>query len=176
MNVENLIETEIRKSVVDVFSTMLSGNIEPGEITREHTSPETAEGIVSFIGIAGCWSGTGSVACSSAVACRICSEMLMTEATALNEEVLDAVAELTNMIIGNVKTALERHLGDLGLSIPTVVFGKNFKTKTGATIDWIAEKFQWDGQEFVVKMCLAPNEKFAHNAAHSLGQTCHVDI
>ena len=33
--------------------------------------------------------------------------MLMTESTAVNEEVLDAVAEMTNMIIGSVKTDLE---------------------------------------------------------------------
>ena len=31
--------------------------------------------------------------------------MLMTEYTAICEDVLDAVAEITNMIIGNVKTA-----------------------------------------------------------------------
>jgi chemotaxis protein CheX len=176
MNVENLIESAIRHSVVEVFSTMLGGDIEPGEISREHSAPETSEGIVSFIGIAGRWSGTGSISCSSAVACRICSQMLMTEATSLNEEVLDAVAELTNMIIGNVKSTMERHLGDLGLSIPTVVFGKNFKTKTGSSIAWIVEKFQWDGQELIVKMCLAPNDKFCQNASNSLGQTCPVDL
>ena len=176
MNVDNLIESAIRHSVVEVFTTMLSGEIEPGEVFHEHASPETAEGIVSFIGIAGRWSGTGSIACSSAVACRICTQMLMTEATSLNEEVLDAVAELTNMIIGNVKSSLERHLGDLGLSIPTVVFGRNFKTKTGGSIDWIVEKFNWDGHELVVKMCLAPNEKTGQNASYSLGQTCPMDI
>jgi len=176
MNVEHLMESAIRHSVVEVFSTMLSGDIVPGEVSREHAAPEATEGIVSFIGVAGRWSGTGSLTCSSSVACRICSQMLMTEATALNEEVLDAFAELTNMIIGNVKSALERHLGDLGLSIPTVVFGKNFKTKTGGSIDWIVEKFNWDGEELIVKMCLAPNEKFTQNATHSLGQTCPVDI
>jgi chemotaxis protein CheX len=176
MNVENLIESAIRYSVVEVFSTMLTGAIVPGEVSREHASPETAEGIVSFIGIAGRWSGTGSIACSSAVACRICTQMLMTEATSLNEDVLDAVAELTNMIIGNVKSSLERHLGDLGLSIPTVVFGRNFKTKTGGSIEWIVTKFNWDEDEFTVKMCLAPNEKSGQNATHSLGQTCTMDI
>ena len=71
----------------------------------------------------------GSISCTPALACRICSQMLMTESTAVDEEVLDAVAELTNMIIGSVKTDLEQHLGPLGLSIPTVVFGRNFKNQ-----------------------------------------------
>ncbi len=56
--------------------------------------------------------------------------MLMTEAPSVNEDVLDAVAELTNMIIGSVKTDLESQLGPLGLSIPTVVFGRNFRTRS----------------------------------------------
>ena len=48
------------------------------------------------------------------LACRICSQMLMTESSAVNEEVLDAVAELTNMIIGSVKTDLESISGRSG--------------------------------------------------------------
>ena len=48
------------------------------------------------------------------------------------------MAELTNMIIGSVKTDLESQLGPLGLSIPTVVFGRNFKTRSAGTAEWIA--------------------------------------
>jgi hypothetical protein len=47
------------------------------------------------------------------------------------------MAELTNMIVGNVKTELECKLGPLGLSIPTVVYGRKVKTKTAGTTDWI---------------------------------------
>jgi chemotaxis protein CheX len=89
--------------------------------------------------------------------------MLMTEATAVNEEVLDAMAELTNMIVGNVKTELESKLGPLGLSIPTVVYGRNFKTKTAGTTDWISLRFDWDGDYLLVKLCLAPHDKDAHH-------------
>ena len=121
-------------SAGEVFSTMLGADIGTGEVTIEdHPSVEPNDGVVSFIGIAGSWAGTGSLTCSPPMACRICSAMLMTEGTAVDEEVLDAVAELTNMIIGSVKTDLENELGPLGLSIPTVVFGRNFKTKSAGT-------------------------------------------
>ena len=176
MNPQPLLISAIRHAVVEVFTTMLDAEIEPGEVSFEHTAPEATDGVVSFIGVAGSWSGTGSVTCTSELACRICSRMLLTEAAGLNEEVLDAVAELTNMIIGNVKSSMERHLGELGLSIPTVVFGRNFKTKSGSTVDWIVHRFHWEGHELVVKLCLAPCDKESHNAAHSLGQTCPVDI
>src|SRR5947209_7336954 len=113
MNVQTLIGSSIRHSVVEIFTTMLGSDIEPGAIAVEHATPETNDGVVSFIGVAGTWTGTGSLTCSPSLACRICAQMLQTEATAVNEEVLDAVAELTNMIIGNVKSDLERHLGPL---------------------------------------------------------------
>ncbi len=100
------------------------------------------------------------------MACRVCANMLMTEIASVNEEVLDAIAELTNIIVGNVKTELESKLGPLGLSIPTVVYGRNFKTKTAGTTDWISLRFDWDGDHLLVKLCLAPHDKDAHHRIH----------
>jgi chemotaxis protein CheX len=175
MNVSDLIVSSIRHAVADVFTTMLGVDIEPGEVTVEHAAPEANDGVVSFIGVAGTWTGTGSLSCSPALACQICSKMLLMESASVDEEVLDAVAELTNMIIGNVKSDLEQHLGPLGLSIPTVIFGRNFKTKSGGNGDWITERFRWDGEELLVKLCLAPAEKSNH-PARPLGQTCPLEI
>ena len=95
--------------------------------------------------------------------------MLMTEAPAVNEDVLDAVAELTNMIIGSVKTDLESELGPLGLSIPTVVFGRNFRTRSAGTAEWIHVRFLWDEDPLLIKMCLAPSEK--PHAVHHGGES-----
>ncbi|MBV8730907.1 MAG: chemotaxis protein CheX [Acidobacteriia bacterium] len=158
MNVQNLIVSSLQHSVMQVFSTMLTGDIEFGGLTMENSTADVTDRVVSFIGIAGTWSGTGSVTCSPVAACRVCSQMLMADYTSVTEEVLDAVAELTNMIIGNVKSDLERHLGPLGLSIPTVVFGRNFKTKS-ASAEWIVERFQWDGEEILLRVSLRPSEK-----------------
>jgi len=175
MNVQDLIVSSIRRAVVEVFATMLAAEIRPEEVVVEPPSPEPNDGVVSFIGVAGNWTGTGSLTCSPALACRICAQMLLTESQAVNEEVLDAVAELTNMIIGNVKSDLEEHLGSLGLSIPTVVFGRNFRTKTAGNAEWVVERFRWNGEDLLVKMYLKPDTKTSHTAAHSvLG--CPVEI
>jgi chemotaxis protein CheX len=99
------------------------------------------------------------------MACRICSSMLMTESSAVDDEVLDAVAELTNMIIGGVKTDLEPSLGPLGLSIPTVVYGKNFKAKGAGITEWIVASFEWEGERLIVRVCLAPTA-VAHASHH----------
>ncbi len=163
MNLKQFIADSINQSVLQVFSTMLGVELAPGTPAFEDAKPDINCEVISLIGIAGSWAGSGSLSCSPAFACRVCANMLMTEATAVNEEVLDAMAEVTNMIIGNVKTELESKLGQLGLSIPTVVYGRNFKTKTSGPTDWISMHFDWDGDHLLVKLCLAPNDKDAHH-------------
>jgi chemotaxis protein CheX len=175
MNLEPLITKSLRQATGDVFITMLGTQLDDGEGSIENGTPDANDGVVSFIGVAGAWAGTGSVTCSPGLACRICSQMLMCESTSVNEEVLDAVAELTNMIIGSVKTELEHQLGPLGLSIPTVVFGRNFRTKSAGHTEWIVVKFHWDGEPLLVKMCLAPSDRDPA-VTHTAGQACTLDV
>ena len=175
MNLHDTITESLIRSAGDVFSTMLGSELASAEVTIEAGEVEPNDGVVSFIGIAGSWVGTGSLTCTPSLACRICSSMLMTEATAVDEEVLDAVAELTNMIVGSVKTDLESLLGPLGLSIPTVVFGRNFKTRSAGTADWIHVRFMWDGEPLLIKMCLAPNEK-SHVPHHGANTACALEV
>ncbi len=174
MNVRELIVQCIRQSSANVFSTMLGTELGEGAASFEASVPEPNDGVVSFIGLAGAWAGTGSVTCSPSLACRICSLMLMTESNSVNEEVLDAVAELTNMIIGSVKTDLEQHLGQLGLSIPTVVYGRNFRTKSAGTSEWTVVRFVWEGETLEVKLCLAPNDRPHLNVAGV--NACALDV
>jgi chemotaxis protein CheX len=177
MNLNPIIVKSVNDSALQVFSTMLGVDLNCGEATVENAMPDGNEGVVSFIGLAGAWAGTGSVSCSPALACRICAQMLMCEATAVNEEVLDTVAELTNMIIGCVKTDLEQHLGPLGLSIPTVVYGRNFRTKSAGSTEWIVVRFQWEDETLTVKMCLEPKAQAAHVLFHtSSTQSCALEV
>jgi chemotaxis protein CheX len=177
MNLSEIIVRSVTVSTVQVFSTMLGVEIACSPAAVGSAAPEANEGVVSFIGVAGSWAGTGSVSCSPVLACKICAAMLMCEAPSVNEEVLDAVAELTNMIIGGVKTELELTLGPLGLSIPTVVYGRNFKTKSAGNTDWVVVRFQWDEELLVVKLCLEPKEKAAHVLFHtSSTESCALDV
>jgi chemotaxis protein CheX len=176
MNLHNVIVDCIASASVNVFTTMLGAEIRQGEVSLETGSPDANDGVVSLIGLAGTWTGAGSLSCSPVLACRVCSHMLMTESTSVNEEVLDAVAELTNMIIGSVKTDLEQHLGPLGLSIPTVVFGRNFKTRTTGNTEWIVVRFYWDDECLVVKVCLTRNERMSHAPVHMSPHACTLDV
>lgn len=145
----------VRSAAESVFETMLGQQIEAGESYMEKVPTPPSNGVVSFIGLAGAWMGTGSISCSAPCACRIASQLMLSEYSAVDDEVLDAVAEVTNMILGNVKTMLEERVGPMGLSIPTVIYGRNFSSRTMGKQEWTVVPFDCSGERLEVQLCLA---------------------
>jgi chemotaxis protein CheX len=78
----------------------------------------------------------------------------MTEMPSVDDEVLDAVGELTNMIVGSVKNGLEDRLGAMQLSVPTVVYGKNIRTHLMKSQIRSTVTCRGDGWEIVLRICL----------------------
>jgi chemotaxis protein CheX len=144
----------VRAATQDVFQTMLSREVQALDWYVARGLAESFDGIVSLVGIAGTWTGTGSVYCGSELAMEVASTMFMSQQTSVNQEVLDAMAELANIIVGNVKSMLEGELGPLGLSIPTVIYGRNYCALSGGSRQPIVVPFQCNGYRLEVKICL----------------------
>jgi len=153
----------VKKATEAVFATMLGLELSIKEaFVEKATAVVPASGVVSLIGLAGAMVGTGSLSCSCEFACRMSGALLMAEHTQMDEEVLDSIAEITNMVIGNVKTTLEDRLGaSLGLSIPTVIFGLNFQTRSGRSQEWVVVPFASGADNLYVQLCLGPNKDSA---------------
>jgi len=149
----------IRSATDEVFTTMLNLTVVAGDVFEEKEEAVPSSGVVSLIGLAGSWVGSGSLACSAGCASKIASALLMASYTAIDEDVLDAVAEVTNMIIGNVKTALEGRLGAMGLSTPTVIYGRNFQTRSSGNQKWTVVPFSLGEDRMCVQVCIAPNDE-----------------
>jgi chemotaxis protein CheX len=158
------ISAAVESAAQEVFSTMLQLPLELGTAHDEAEEPESFDGVVALVGIAGSWSGTGRIACSPHFACRLAGALLMQSYEAVNEEVLDAVAEVANMIIGNVKTIFEEKLGALGLSVPTVIFGRNYRTHSAGIPKWTVLPFRSEGERWDVSFCMIPTKLHAHPA------------
>jgi chemotaxis protein CheX len=141
-------------AATEVCGVMLGLEIVAGKSYIEHSAPTESERVVALIGLAGSWMGSGMISCSSGLACRISSLLLMNEYDAVTEDVLDAMAEMANMIYGNVKTGLEEELGSLGLSIPTVIFGRNFATRSIGKQSWTVVPIQIGSEVMQLKICL----------------------
>ncbi|MGO9241259.1 MAG: chemotaxis protein CheX [Bryobacteraceae bacterium] len=145
----------VREAAHNVFETMLGRQLLDREPTCEADSPVHMEGVVALIGLAGEWAGTGAFRCSADMARKVSGLLLMQEFAAVDQEVLDAVGEITNMILGNVKTVFEETLGPMGLSIPTVIFGRNFMTRSVGRNEWTVVPFELDGEVFEIQVSLA---------------------
>jgi chemotaxis protein CheX len=148
------IVSHIRAAAEEVFSTMLGTQLRFTESYGDKGSAQPMDGVICLIGMAGEWTGTGTLSCSPEFACRIASQMLMAEYAVVDADVLDAVAEVANMVLGNVKNALEKSLGTMGMSIPTAIYGKNFLAKSFGDETWTVVVFDCEGQRLEVKLFL----------------------
>ena len=168
---ERLVES-IRAVTADVFEKMLNLEIAPAEAVAEPDASNVTDGVVALIGLAGDWVGTGVLQCDAGLACTLYSHLLMTDATdGVTADVLDAVAEIANMIVGAVKNDIECELGAMGMSVPTVVFGRHFTTRSTGTPPWTAATFRCAGSYLHVRISLAPrNGPRLSWSSFSLGQ------
>jgi chemotaxis protein CheX len=148
----------VQRTVQQVFATMLALRITNGlvEIDKRPLVPNA--GTVAMVGMAGAVSGNGCLCLSKNLSCRLASALLMTQLDEVNDEVLDAVAELANMIIGGLKTELEESAGPMGLSVPTVIFSEHYITRTPTIGDRFTMQFTCEDQgwkaDFSVQICL----------------------
>jgi chemotaxis protein CheX len=156
----------IRDAAHSVFDTMLNIPLADRDSYLQTTAPGPSEGVLAFVGLAGRWAGSGAFSCSTASAKEISSALLMQECQAVDSDVLDAIGEVANMILGNVKTSLEEELGPMGLSIPTVVYGRNFTTRSVGNSQWTAVPFECAGETVEVHLCLAPAKHTEPRAEH----------
>lgn len=149
------ISCAIRTATTEVFSVMLGINVEAGE-GQTGRREQDRSGIVAVLGLTGAWGGSGQFSCDAALALRIASQLLMANFEKVDEEVLDAVAEVANMIIGNVKTALEQTAGPMGLSTPAVFFGGDFETRVVGNTKTVLVPFACGAGAMTVQVAVAP--------------------
>jgi chemotaxis protein CheX len=152
------IEGAVSRASREVFETMLNLPLEiDPSMMRTVIEPESFHGVVALVGVAGSWTGTGHISCSPEFAQRLAGALLMTEFESINEEVLDAVAEVANMIVGNVKTFFEEKLGPLGLTVPTVVYGRNYQMRSAGVKDWVLVRLRSGEETMDINFCLMPS-------------------
>ncbi|HLM99505.1 MAG TPA: chemotaxis protein CheX [Bryobacteraceae bacterium] len=155
----------LRAATEEVFSTMLGIEVAAGEPYRLPSKPEPTNGVVALIGLTGKWVGTGSVFCTGDFARKISGQLLMSEFASIDQEVLDAIGEVTNMIVGSFKNSLEAEVGMLNMSIPVVVFGHNFTATSIHRTEWLVVPFECGSERLIVKACLAPQTEHQHRRA-----------
>jgi chemotaxis protein CheX len=167
--VEKIPQQEIERAVSsaarDVFGTMLNLPLEiDPSVMRKDIEPDPFHGVLALVGVAGPWTGTGHISCTPQFAQKLAGALLMTEYDSVNEDVLDAVAEVANMIFGNVKTFFEERLGPLGLTVPTVIYGRNYQTRSAGVKDWVLVRVHSGDDVMDINFNLMPSRVPQHMA------------
>lgn len=157
--VEEILHTQLAQSLTDavkeVFTSMLGTEISIWEEQTEPVLPTPHDGVLSIIGLAGQWVGSGVLFCQSRTACDLSTRLLMTEVTEVNDDVRDAIGEITNMVIGNFKNCLESETVEVRISTPTVIDGTHLKARNLSSEFTVSTWFAYEEHMFLVEVCLA---------------------
>jgi len=112
----------------EVFETMIFMDLEKCDDSDKEVQGPGVLGSITFTGqIEGCL----SIRCNVNSAKTIAANMLgMDSSEELSEaETADAIGEVTNMVMGGVKSRVSEAAGNLEVSIPSVVSGHDMRNK-----------------------------------------------
>lgn len=142
----NSMEDAISQTVTAIWESMFEAEIRPKDAPADDVPGEP--GLVGCIHVTGPEGGVVTLECSDALARAAASAMfgLPANEVAISDSE-DALAELANVVGGNFKAMLsDGHL----LSLPTVVGGRDFRTRFIGTQLAARVAFDAGGEQLVV--------------------------
>lgn len=113
----------ILQAVTDVLLKMAQVEVEPGK-PYVNLARTAAGDVTGVIGLTGDMTGVLSVTFEKAVILKITNAMLGENYTEIDENIADAVGELTNMIAGQARMHLSTDGIHLKAATPSVITGK----------------------------------------------------
>ena len=140
-------------ATLNVLGTMASTRARAGKpyIKKDKVARGDVTGVIGLTGEA---RGTISVSFSEKSILAIVSNMFGEEIKELNEEINDAVGELSNMISGQARKMLEDLGKTLHGAILSVIMGKNHTLTHMTTSPVIAIPFSTDNGDFTIEVCI----------------------
>lgn len=149
----------ITAALTDLFSTMLRLDVvrTPLESKPLNGEPHVA-GVVGFTGRL---TGVIYVHTTASFARRLTATLLqMPESEVTEEEMIsDAMGEIANMLVGQVKSRLCDRGMPCVLTVPSVVRGSNFSVEAVSSSKGCLMSFKADTQRLLVQCLLQPNDR-----------------
>ena len=142
--------TALLEGVKEVFETMIFMDIEESSEPEDKIENDSLLGSITFKGnIEGCL----AIRCSMPCARTIAANMLgMDPGEEISQpEICDAIGEVSNMVLGSIKSRIQESAGELHVSIPTVVSGQNLENSLGEGASTILLKVN-TGDEYVMEL------------------------
>ena len=139
-------------ATINVLETMAATKAGAGKpyLKKDQVASGDVSGVIGLIGKV---KGTVSVSFTEKSILAIVSNMLGEEMKELNEEIKDAVGEITNMISGQARQELEDLGRSLQAAIPTVIMGKDHTITHVTSYPVIAVPFNTPNGQFTIEVC-----------------------
>lgn len=114
----------------EVFASMVSMPMERLTDPTSQNEEETYLATITFTGdLEGCFGISCNCTCARAVAAGM---LCMDDGSALSDsEIIDAIGEVANMVMGGVKTRVQHEVTNIEISIPSVVHGRQLRNRLG---------------------------------------------
>jgi len=144
-------------AVLNVLGTMASVEATPGKpfINKTRTAAGDVTGV---IGVTGHATGSIALSLSQGAILKIVNNMLSENYEEINDDIADAVGELTNMIAGQARGDLAKLGMNFKASTPSVAVGKGLKVKHAAKAPVLAIPFSTPDGDLTVEVCLTQGE------------------
>lgn len=151
---EEALLKQLTRDVEEVFCTMVG--MEDLLHLPIHVAPEThfKDCITAMVGFAGTYNGLVSLHAPKKLALTFTSSMLGMEVADVDDDVRDALGEITNMIAGSFKQHISQGGSDIKLSTPSIVSGDDYFVNAGNNLDTLALRFATDEEWFMISIAL----------------------
>ncbi|MBU0995025.1 MAG: chemotaxis protein CheX [Proteobacteria bacterium] len=110
--------------------------------------------VTGIIGLSGIAKGSISVTFDEKSILKIVSNLLGEKIEMINEEIRDAVGEITNMISGQARKELSEKGKVFKAAIPTIITGKNHEIRHMSNSPIIAIPFRTEDGRFMIEICI----------------------
>ena len=140
----------------EVFEIMVFMDIEESSEPDRQVEADALLGSITFRGnLEGCL----AICCSAPCAKTIAVNMLGMEPDEeiSQADINDAIGEVTNMVMGSVKSRLQDNLGNIDVSIPSVVSGRRLENSLGDGAGKVLIKFNIEA-EYIAELSLLYRE------------------
>ncbi len=143
---------EVIDVVQNVWQSFLNDHIEFTDLVGEQDQSY----LTGFIQITGGWNGAVVCTATGNLVRRIAQTLFGLPADQLTPDLLqDALAEVTNMVGGNLKAILP---GPSYLCLPAVIEGQDYSVSVRATYPILSVRFLHQAEPFVVRILSAQAE------------------
>ncbi len=139
-------------ATINVLETMAFITVNAGKpyLKKDNVAVGDVTGVLGLTGIA---NGTISVTFEEKCILTVVSNMFGETMTELNNEIADAVGELTNMISGQARRELEEVGKVFKAAIPSVITGRNHSITHYTDGPKIAIPFSTESGDFTIEVC-----------------------